>query len=68
MKKQINKNKYNKIRNLTIRIEAGLLDKLHYAADYDGRSANSQVLYLIRKYIKEHEKENGVIDFNVKEK
>ena len=68
MKEQINKNKYNKIRNLTVRIEARLLAKLHYAADYDGRSANSQILYLIRQYIKEHEKENGIIDFNVKEK
>lgn len=57
-------NKYNKIKNLTVRIEANLLNKLHYAANYDGRSVNSQILYLIRKYIKKHEKENGVIDFN----
>lgn len=38
-------NKYNKIGNLTVRIEPKLLDKLHYVSDCEGRSANSQVLY-----------------------
>lgn len=57
-------NKYNKTRNLTIRIDARQLDKLHNVADYEGRSANSQVLYLIRKCIEEHEEKHGVINFN----
>ena len=34
------------IKSLTIRIDDTLLDKLHVVADYEGRSANSQVLIL----------------------
>ena len=52
------------IRSLTIRIEDKLLDKLHVIADYEGRSANSQVLILIRDCIREYEKENGEIVTN----
>ena len=50
------------VRNLTIRIDDTLLDKLHVVADYEGRSANSQVLILIRNCVREHEKENGEIE------
>ncbi len=52
------------IRSLTIRIDDKLLDKLHVVADYEGRSANSQVLILIRDCIREYEKENGEIVTN----
>lgn len=48
-------------KSLTIRIDDKLLDKLHVVADYEGRSANSQVLILIRNCVKEYEKENGEI-------
>lgn len=48
-------------KSLTIRIDDNLLDKLHVVADYEGRSANSQVLILIRNCVKEYEKENGEI-------
>ena len=34
------------VKNLTIRIDDAMLDKLHVIADYEGRSANSQVLIL----------------------
>ena len=48
------------IKSLSIRIDSEMLNKLHYIADYEGRSANSQILILIRdcieKYEKEHEK------------
>lgn len=60
-------NKYNKIRNLTVRIEPKLLDKLHYVSNCEGHSANSQVLYLIRGCIKECEEKYGDIDFNFNE-
>lgn len=50
------------VRNLTIRIDDKLLDKLHVVADYEGRSANSQVLILIRNCVKEYEKANGEIE------
>lgn len=50
------------IKGLTIRIDDTLLDKLHVVADYEGRSANSQVLILIRNCVREYEKENGEIE------
>ena len=49
------------IKSLSIRIEQEMLDKLHIVADYEGRSANSQILILIRDCIKQYEKENGEI-------
>lgn len=49
------------IKSLSIRIDQELLDKLHVVADYEGRSANSQILILIRDCVKEYEKENGEI-------
>jgi hypothetical protein len=54
------------LRHLSLRIDDNLLQKFHYVADYDGRSANSQVLYLIKKCIAEFEKEHGNIE--IKEK
>ena len=39
-----------------------LLHKLHIVADYEGRSANSQVLVLIRKCVEQYERENGPIE------
>lgn len=49
------------IKSLSIRIEEVMLDKLHFVADYEGRSANSQIIVLIRKLIEEYEKEHGEI-------
>ena len=50
------------IKSLSIRIDDEMLDKLHQVADYEGRSANSQILFLIRKCIEDFEKEHGKID------
>ena len=47
------------IKSLSIRIDDEMLDKLHQVADYEGRSANSQILILIRKCIEDFEKEHG---------
>ncbi len=49
------------IKSYSIRIDSELLDKLHIVADYEGRSANSQVLVLIRKCVEAFEKEHGKI-------
>ncbi len=49
------------VKSLSIRIESEMLDKLHCVADYEARSANSQIIILIRKYIEEFEKEHGEI-------
>lgn len=46
---------------MSIRIDTEMLNKLHFVADYEGRSANSQILILIRDCIKEYEQEHGVI-------
>lgn len=48
-------------KNLTVRIDEKMLNKLHVVADYEGRSANSQILILIRDCIEKYEKEHGEI-------
>ena len=52
------------IKNLSIRIDEEQLHKLHIVADYEGRSANSQILILIRDCIKKYESEFGEITVN----
>ncbi|MDE6593030.1 MAG: hypothetical protein K2K57_08205 [Oscillospiraceae bacterium] len=52
------------VKSLSIRIEPEMLDKLHYVADYEARSANRQVLILIRKNVDDFEKEHGEIQFS----
>ena len=49
------------IKSLSIRIEQEMLDKLHVVADYEGRSANSQILILIRDCIEKYEERHGEI-------
>ena len=51
-----------KIKSYSIRIEQDFLHKLHYMAAYDGRSANSQVLYYIKQAVTAFEKKNGPIE------
>lgn len=51
-----------KDKHLGIRIDNELHYKLHYISRYEGRSANGQILYLIRKNIKEFEEKNGIIE------
>ena len=43
------------IKSLSIRIDEEMLDKLHCVADYEGRSANSQIIILIRDAIEKYE-------------
>lgn len=50
------------IKNLSVRIDETMLHKLHFIADYEGRSANSQILILIRDAIEEYEEKHGKID------
>ena len=49
------------VKSLSIRIESEVLNKLHVIADYEGRSANSQINYLIRKCIEEYEEKHDEI-------
>ncbi len=55
------RNKLNK--HLGIEIDPELHYKLHYISKYYGRSANGQILYLIRQAIKDFEAAEGNIDF-----
>ncbi len=48
-------------KSLSIRIDDAMLDKLHVIADYEGRSANSQILVLIRDLIEQYEAKHGEI-------
>ena len=50
-----------KERHFGLRIEDELLKKFRFVCAYDGRSANAQILYLIRKYVAAYEKEHGPI-------
>ncbi len=60
------------IKNVSIRIEEEMLEKIGFVADYEGRSVNSHILVLIRESIKKYEDKNGEIkgqiqpDINVK--
>ena len=49
-------------KSISIRIDESMLHKLHIVADYEARSANSQVLILIRDCIEKFEKEHGKIE------
>ena len=48
-------------KSLSIRIDSEMLDKLHVIADYEGRSANSQIIVLIRDLIENYETKHGEI-------
>ncbi len=54
------RNKENK--HLGIEVDPELHAKLRYIAKYEGRSANGQILYLIRQCIKDFEEKNGRIE------
>lgn len=53
------RNKKNK--HLGIEIDPELHQKIKYIAEYEGRSINGQILYLIRQCIKNFENENEPI-------
>ncbi len=54
------------IKSLSIRIDDKMLDKLHVVADYEGRSANSEILILIRDAIEKYEEKHGEIPIKKK--
>ena len=55
------RNKNNK--HLGIEIDPELHDKLHDISKDYGRSANGEILFLIRQAIKEFEKADGAIEY-----
>jgi predicted DNA-binding protein len=60
------RNKQNK--HLGIEIPPELHYKLHYISKYYGRSANGEILYLIRQAIKDFEQTEGTIEIQDSDK
>ena len=58
------RNKENK--HLGIEIDPQLHYKLHYISKYYGRSANGEILFLIRQAIRDFEKAEGAIELPTK--
>jgi len=51
-----------KQKHISIRIDEDVLQKFHYVAKYEDRSASGQIMYLINNCIREHEGKHGKID------
>ncbi len=54
--------KLKKDKHLGLRIDRELHYKLHFISRYEGRSANGEVIYLIRQAIENFESEHGKIE------
>ena len=46
----------------TLRVEKELLDKFGYIAEYEGRTKNRELEQMIKKRIRDFEKEHGPIE------
>ena len=57
-----------KQKHISIRIDADVLEKFHYVAKYDDRSASGQIMYLINNCIREFEAKHGAIVLSEKDK
>lgn len=55
-------------KHLGLRVELELHRKLAYISEYEGRSMNRQIIYLVNRCIRKFEKENGKIEIEIKEK
>ena len=60
------RNKANK--HLGIEIDPELHQKIKYIAEYEGRSINGQIIYLVRQCVKKFETEVEPIPLDPKEK
>ena len=52
----------NKDKHIGLRCTEELLKKLKYIAEYEGRSINGEIIYLINCEIRKFEEENGEIE------
>ncbi|MGK0551943.1 Arc family DNA-binding protein [Enterococcus faecalis] len=50
--------------HFAIRIPKELLEKLKYIAEYNARSANKEIEFLVRTHVNNFEKEHGKIKVN----
>ena len=49
-------------KHFGLRVDGDILAKFRYVCGYEGRSANSQIIQLMLRFIADCEKENGKID------
>ena len=52
----------SKLPKFNIRTEQAIFDKISYIAEKNERSANKEIVYLIKKRIKEYEAQYGTIE------
>ena len=52
------------VKHFGLRVNADILAKFRYVCDYVGRSANSQIIQLMLRFIAKYEAEHGKIDLN----
>lgn len=57
-------NKLNKTKHISIRIDEDILQKFHYVAKYEDRSASGQIMFLINSCIREFEEKHGKIEIS----
>ena len=57
----------SKLPRIGLRIEKDLLEKLHFVAAYNERTANKEVEYLVKRHIAAYESEHGPIEFPAEE-
>lgn len=55
-------------KHFALRVDGEILAKFRYVCSYVGRSANSQIIQLMLKFIADYEKEHGKIDLNESKK
>ena len=53
---------YQNEKHFGLRVDAEILAKFRYVCGYEGRSANSQLIQLMLKFIADYEREHGKID------
>lgn len=49
---------------ITLRTDQAIIDKLKYISDFESRSDNKELEYILKLYIKEFEEKNGIINTN----
>lgn len=52
------------IKHFGLRVDGEILAKFRYVCSYVGRSANSQIIQLMLKFIADYEKEHGKIELS----
>ena len=47
------------VKHLSLRIDEELLEQFRYVCDYYGRSANGQLLFMIRRTVEQFQRQHG---------